>query len=89
MSASSGGNANPDGENRPKSRPFNSGGNGARGEGSTQRAPPTCSTCRGVCYTKRTCQMPKVPSFVNDDEQDTKGDESDEELVNKKFPYCE
>ncbi|OMP09610.1 Zinc finger, PMZ-type [Corchorus olitorius] len=65
------------------------GGHGVRGQGSTQRAPPTCSTCRGVGYTKKSCKMPKVPSTLNDDEHATDGDESDEELVKQKFPYYE
>ncbi|OMO57635.1 Zinc finger, PMZ-type [Corchorus olitorius] len=56
------------GASSSKSRPFNSGGHGVRGQGSTQRALPTCSTCRGVRHTKKSCKMPKVPSRVKDDE---------------------
>ncbi|OMO94996.1 Zinc finger, PMZ-type [Corchorus olitorius] len=84
-----GGNGNGDGASSSKSRPFKSGGHGVRGEGSTQRAPPTCSSCRGVGHTKKSCKLPKVASTLNDDQQDTDGDESDEELVKQKFPYYE
>ncbi|OMP07342.1 hypothetical protein COLO4_07421 [Corchorus olitorius] len=50
------------------------------------RAPPTCSKCKEVGHTKKSCKRVNVVVNVDDGES-TDADESDEELLRQQFPY--